>query len=77
MATTKVFRSGNSQAVRIPKGFRIRSKEVEILRRGSEIILKERPKNLAEALAALPPVSADFFKGGRQQPKKPERRLSL
>jgi hypothetical protein len=31
MAITKVFRSGNSQAVRIPKRFRFRSQHVEIL----------------------------------------------
>ena len=77
MPITKVFRSGNSQAVRIPREFRIRSKEVEILPRGLEIVLKERPKNLAEAIEALPPVSPDFFKDGGRQPKKLERRLSL
>ena len=43
MATAKVFRSGNSQAVRLPKAFRVRSKEVEIFRRGDEVEL--RPSN--------------------------------
>ena len=34
MATAKVFKSGNSQAVRLPKAFRVKSKEVEeVLRR--------------------------------------------
>ena len=34
MATARVFRSGNSQAVRLPKEFRLDSQEVEIFRRG-------------------------------------------
>lgn len=49
MATAKVFMSGNSQAVRLPKEFRIKGEEVEILRRGDEIVLRERRKDLAEA----------------------------
>jgi antitoxin VapB len=73
MAITKVFRSGNSQAVRVPKNFRFRSQQVEITKRGNEIVLRERPANLAaafELLAGLPP---DFFKGGRRQPKLDKR----
>jgi antitoxin VapB len=57
MATAKVFRSGNSQAVRLPKQFRVASKEVEIFRRGDEIVLREKSKGLARAfdiLAGLP-----------------------
>jgi antitoxin VapB len=47
-ATTKVFKSGNSQAVRMPKAFRFNSKEVHIERRGNEIVLTEaRPKGTA------------------------------
>jgi hypothetical protein len=34
MATTRVFWSGKSQAVRLPKEFRLKGKEVEIFRRG-------------------------------------------
>ena len=57
MATAKVFKSGNSQAVRLPKEFRVSSDEVEIFRRGDEIVLRERPRTLATAfdlLCALP-----------------------
>jgi antitoxin VapB len=49
MPTAKIFRSGNSQAVRLPKEFRFKSKEVEILRRGEEVILREKTGNLARA----------------------------
>src|SRR5204862_276498 len=35
MDTARVFRSGNSQAVRLPKQFRLKSKEVEIFSRSN------------------------------------------
>ena len=34
MSTARIFKSGNSQAVRLPKEFRFRAKQVEIFRRG-------------------------------------------
>jgi len=73
MAITKVFRSGNSQAVRIPRQFQFDSDEVEILRRGGEIVLRERPRTLAQAFELLAGLSADFFQGGRKQPKQRKR----
>jgi antitoxin VapB len=57
MATARVFKSGNSQAVRLPKEFRFHSKEVEIVRRGDEVILRERSKGMVRAfelIASLP-----------------------
>jgi antitoxin VapB len=57
MGTARVFRSGNSQAVRLPKEFRVKSKEVEIFRRGNEIVLREKKGTMARAfdlLASLP-----------------------
>ena len=41
MAKARVFRSGNSQAVRLPKDFRVSGDEVEIFRRDGEIVLRE------------------------------------
>jgi len=73
MAITKVFRSGNSQAVRIPKQFRFRSKHVEISKRGNEIVLREAPSDLTAAFELLGALSPDFFKGGRRQPKLDKR----
>ncbi len=57
MAVAKVFKSGNSQAVRLPKEFRIGADEVEIIRRGDEIVLREMRRDLAaavELICALP-----------------------
>lgn len=45
MRMTRVFRSGNSQAVRLPKEFQFDVDEVEILRRGEEIVLRKTTKS--------------------------------
>jgi antitoxin VapB len=46
---------------------------VEITKRGNEIVLRERPANLAAAFELLAGLSPDFFKGGRRQPKLDKR----
>ncbi len=60
MTQTTVFQSGNSQAVRLPKEFRFKSKTVEIFRRGDEIVLREKPRNLGELIKHLPLIGEDF-----------------
>ena len=57
MTDTTVFQSGNSQAVRLPKEFRFKTKTVEIFRRGDEVVLREKPVTMAEVLAGLPPLT--------------------
>lgn len=59
MTTAKVFQSGNSQAVRLPKEFRFNTTEVDIVRRGNEIVLREKHPTLTELLDALPPWPDD------------------
>jgi antitoxin VapB len=61
MAVAKVFKSGNSQAVRLPKEFRLAASEVEIFRRGDEIVLREPPQNLARAFELLCELPDDFL----------------
>lgn len=73
MAITKVFRSGNSQAVRIPRAFQLDVDEVEILRRGEDLLLRKRRKNLGEAYHLIAGLSSDFLKGGRKQAKAQKR----
>jgi antitoxin VapB len=53
MATARVFKSGNSQAVRLPKEFRVDSDELEIFRRGDEIVLREKPRGMARAFEIM------------------------
>jgi antitoxin VapB len=66
MAVARVFRSGNSQAVRLPKQFRLSSREVEIFRHGDEIVLREKPRGMARAFALLAGLPEDFLADGRQ-----------
>jgi antitoxin VapB len=73
MATARVFRSGNSQAVRLPKEFRFRSKDVEIFRRGDEIVLREKGKGLARAFEILAGLPADVFPKDRHDSAPQER----
>ena len=68
MDTAKIFKSGNSQAVRLPKAYQFDVSEVQILRRGDEIILKRKPQNLAKAFELLTKMSPDFMADGRCQP---------
>ena len=60
MSTARIFKSGNSQAVRLPKEFRFRAKEVEIFRRGEEVVLREKLPRLSELLSTIPPLPGDF-----------------
>lgn len=65
MKKARVFKSGNSQAVRLPKEFRFNVKEVEIVRRGNEVVLREPQPDLAEAFDALASMPDDFMAEGR------------
>jgi antitoxin VapB len=76
MTKARVFKSGNSQAVRLPKQFRFHVKEVEILRRGREIVLREPKRNLGQAFAALGAMPEDFMADGRQD-SAPQKRDEL
>jgi antitoxin VapB len=65
MATARVFKSGNSQAVRLPKEFRVTSTELEIFRRGDEIVLREPSRGLSRAFELLTGLPEDFLPEGR------------
>ena len=43
-ATAKVFHTGRSQAVRLPKEFRFSSSEVYIRREGNSVVLTPKPE---------------------------------
>jgi antitoxin VapB len=76
MATTRVFQNGNSQAVRIPKEFQFDTGEVDIFRRGDEIVLRPHRANLSEVLDILDALPADFMAEGRDDPPPQERDFS-
>jgi antitoxin VapB len=66
VAKARVFRSGNGQAVQLPNGFRLTTRNVEIFRRGEEIILREKPRSMVDAYWLLAELPDDFMADGRQ-----------
>ncbi|MBZ5570958.1 MAG: type II toxin-antitoxin system VapB family antitoxin [Acidobacteriia bacterium] len=76
MGTARVFRSGNSQAVRLPKQFRLKSKEVEIFRRGDEIVLREKKGSMVRAFDLLAGMPDDLEIPGREK-DQPQKRKGL
>lgn len=76
MSTARVFRSGNSQAVRLPKKFRFKSNEVEIFRRGDEIVLREKDGDMVRAFDLLAGLPEDMELTGRAN-DRPQKRKGL
>jgi len=73
MAIAKIFRSRNSQAVRLPKQFRRKSKEAEIFRRGDEIVLREKKGAMLRAFELLACLPNDLTVLGRRN-DRPQKR---
>lgn len=73
METARVFWSGRSQAVRLPKEFRFEGDEVRIRRHGAAVILEPIPKDWAWLDALSDPVDADFQQAATEQPAAQER----
>lgn len=71
--TTKIFRSGNSQAVRIPKEFQMEGDEVEIQKKGASLVLRPTKKSWATLFESLEEFTDDFMEGGRKQPRVQKR----
>ena len=55
MKTARVFKSGNSQAVRLPKEFQLDVKEVEIFQKDGDLVLRPMRKSWK-----------DYFNRGRR-----------
>jgi antitoxin VapB len=71
--TAKIFRSGNSQAVRIPKEFQMEGSEVEIMKSGSSLVLRPCKKSWAPLFDSLDKFTDDFMKDGRKQARTQKR----
>jgi antitoxin VapB len=73
----KLFRNGNSQAVRLPQEFRFRGDRVRIRRVGGTVVLEPLISNVKEWFAEIDRHGlADAFEGDwRNQPKAPKRKI--
>jgi len=59
--TAKVFKTGRSQAVRLPKAFRFKGNEVFIRKEGNRVILSEKPESWDDFFASPARVTEDFM----------------
>lgn len=73
MSTAKVFWSGRSQAVRLPKDFRLDTDEVRVRRRGSAIVLEPIPEGWDWLDTITAPVDEDFEKAATEEPGEQKR----
>ncbi len=73
MDTAKVFWSGRSQAVRLPKRFRVEGREVRVARRGTAIVLEPLPETWAWLDAIAGALDEDFVEAVKEQPEPTER----
>ena len=75
MITTRVFKSGNSQAVRIPKEFQFENTdmELEISRTHDGLVIRPVHKKLIRVLDKFARFSSDFMQQGRETSRDPKR----
>jgi antitoxin VapB len=73
METAKVFWSGRSQAVRLPKAFRFETEEVRIRRHGQAVILEPIATDWAWLDALVAPLDDDFVQAVDERPDEQER----
>jgi len=73
MKTAKIFWSGRSQAVRLPKNFRFEGREVRIRRHGKAVILEPLADNWQWLDAISEKLDDDFVQAIKEQPGQQNR----
>jgi antitoxin VapB len=73
MKTAKLFKNGESQAVRLPKEFRFPGTEVLIKRVGSAVVLLPKAKSWETLIESLAKFPTDFMESRRQPDRVDER----
>ena len=76
MKTAKLFKNGESQAVRLPKEFRFEGDEVLIKRAGNAVVLLPKKKSWESLVDSLDQFTDDFMTD-RSQPTKNDSREPL
>ena len=72
MDTAKIFLNGKSQAIRLPKAYRLKGKEAYITKVGDAIILLPKKNRWDLLISSLDKFSDDFI-CDRAQPELEER----
>ncbi|WP_310384458.1 type II toxin-antitoxin system VapB family antitoxin [Roseateles sp.] len=75
MAVTKIFKNGNSQAVRIPAELAYSSWDIDLVieRQGDELRIRPAQRRMGDVLAKLAQFSPDFMSEGRGESIEAER----
>lgn len=73
METARIFWSGRSQAVRLPKDYRFEGEEVRIRRHGAAVILEPIPADWAWLDALSGRLDDDCIEAAMEQPPMQER----
>ena len=73
MERAKIFWSGRSQAVRLPKEFRFEGNEVRIRRHGSAVILEPVTEGWEWLDALVGKLDQDFVEAVGEQPEQQHR----
>lgn len=73
MKTAKIFKNGDSQAVRLPKEFRFAGNEVLIKKVGDAVVLLPKARSWRALIESLSKFPSDFM-DERQQPSEAETR---
>ncbi|MEX0704944.1 MAG: type II toxin-antitoxin system VapB family antitoxin [Planctomycetales bacterium] len=68
MDTAKIFRSGNSQAIRLPKEYRLQGTKVFLKRLGNALVLIPEQDPWQSLADSLPQFSDDFLADRHQPP---------
>ena len=71
--TAKVFMTGRSQAIRLPKEFRFKSNEVRIRKEGNAVILEPLPEDWSWLNTITRPIDEDFLEAVTEKPDDQSR----
>jgi antitoxin VapB len=75
MTTTRLFKNGNSQAVRIPAELAFPSSDMELVieRVGEELRIRPAQRRMGNVMKALSSFSPSFMSDGRGHQEQEER----
>jgi antitoxin VapB len=73
METAKLFQNGQSQAVRLPRKFKMPGNAVKISREGNKVILEPLETTWDSLFSSLVDFPEDFMERGREQPEMQKR----
>jgi len=75
MKAARLFKNGQSQAVRLPKEYRLKGDRVLVKKVGNALVLLPLKEPWTPLIESLSQFSKDFMENRRQPNQKPRERL--